>query len=204
MSDKSSEYYRKFTDPSEVNDWAQKYYGRFLNNQEAPIYKKIYEYTGSSYYPINMALRNLPEVDEEDAKKYARESYWEYLDDAKMIRQYIEEYILPENIVAYRYISLQGLKGLFGSYFCWKGREGKDKGFMSTSLLKSCAQNFTQKDGIGLILKLFIPAGTHALYASQDNYGNNLLREYELLLPPRMKLKVRKNRWRMIECDVIE
>ena len=196
--------YREFLDPKEINEWAEKHYSKFLNNPDEHIYDKVYEYTGNNYWAINQLLRQLPEKDEDELKESVNKDYWQDLDDSKKLRQYIREFVLPEDVIAYRAISGDGIKALFGRFFPTKGSCGKEKGFMSTSLLLSAARKFAKENGCGRVLKLFIPAGTHALYASQDKYKGNRLREYELLLPPGMKMSVRRNKIWTIECDVVE
>lgn len=196
--------YREFHNPKEINEWAEKHYRKFFDNPNELIYDKVYEYTGNNYMVINQLLRKYPGKDEEEIKNCIYKDYWQELDDSKMLRHYIQGFVLPEDVIAYRAISGDGINALFGCTFPTKGDCGKESGFMSTSLLLSATKKFARENGCLRVLKLFIPAGTHALYASQDEYMGNRLREYELLLPPGMKLYVRRNKIWTIECDIIE
>jgi len=52
--------YRQFATSVEVKKWAETNYASFLGNTDTEIYRKVYEYTGSWYKPINAFLRRAP------------------------------------------------------------------------------------------------------------------------------------------------
>ena len=54
--------YREFKNANEVNEWAYKYYGNFLNETSTEIYNKVFEYTGSFYTSINSFMRKAPDI----------------------------------------------------------------------------------------------------------------------------------------------
>ena len=54
--------YRQFYTPEEVKEWAEINYGSFLDNTEAEIYQKVYEYTGNWYKQVNLLLRQAPPI----------------------------------------------------------------------------------------------------------------------------------------------
>lgn len=193
--------YREFESTDEVNEWAQKYYGDFLNNPEEPIYDKVYEYTGNTYIPINRLLRALPSWPADECKEGLSEVRREFYEDGMVLYEYLRGFIVPEDVIVYRFLSREGVKELFGRWFPWKGRRGREKAFMSTSLLLSAAKEFA-KNSHGVMLRIRVPAGVHGLYVSQDQYKGNMLREYELLLSPGLQLQVVKMGLCQIECEI--
>ncbi len=195
--------YREFESTDEVNEWAQKYFGDFLNNPDEPIYDKVYEYTGNTYIPINRLLRALPSWPAEECKNGLSEVYREFYDDGMELYEYLGRFKVPENVIVYRFLSHEGVKELFGRWFPRKGRRGREKAFMSTSLLLSAAKEFA-KSKRGVMLRIRVPAGTPGLYVSQDQYKGNLLRECELLLPPGIQLQVVKMGVFRLECEMSE
>lgn len=204
------ELYHEFSNPEEVNEWVQRFYSDVISDTESTSAQAIYEYTGSWYKNINSLLRrdNIPPIGTEAfltadysyIQHYSKELeeygfHDEFIDQSEEASQALriynklQEYSLPEPIIAYRYVS----KPLFRTY----KREHTDKAFMSTSLLESVAKERLWENGIrGLfgnyVLKMYIPAGVHAIYVSQDQIEGNLLREYELLLEPNLNIEIGK------------
>ncbi|MBO4788081.1 MAG: hypothetical protein J5531_04180 [Lachnospiraceae bacterium] len=195
--------YREFTSTDEVNEWAQEHFGEFLNYPDEPIYDKVYEYTGNTYIPINRLLRALPSWQAEECKDRLPEAYREFYDDGMVLYDYLSRFRIPEDVIVYRFLSREGIKELFGRWIPRKGRKGLEKAFMSTSLLLSAAKEFA-KDKRGVMLRIRVPAGTHGLYVSQDQYKGNLLRECELLLTPGIQLQVVKTGLFRLECEMVE
>lgn len=117
----------------------------------------IRDYTGSDYTYINRALRNNSVL----ASMMSDEAKAERFEQASKISSGISKYDLNDNIIVYRGVSLdalginavfdskisEGMKDLVGTVY-------KDKGFMSTSAVKS--SSFTSKEAV---MSIKVPKG---------------------------------------------
>lgn len=192
--------FREFTSIEEINEWAAKQYGEFLNHPEEAIYDIVFSYTGDAYFAMNNLLRGLPVMSPKELKETKIDSSFQ--DETIALFEYVMGFRLNEDIIVYRSVTRRGIKELFRSWYPRKGRTGIEKAFMSTTMLRSIAARYSKKNK-GVTMRIRVPKGVHALYVSQDDYKGNLLKEYELLLRPGIELRVIKSGLFAIECEVV-
>ena len=188
--------YREFHTAGEVEQWAEIHYSDLCGEQRKnnPDYERLFFYGGSCYKWYNKALR------------YG----WGYSEDTmREVQQLIDilnKYELPEPVVAYRYTHKQDVKLLCLGKRPQPGMRFADKGFFSTSLVKSSLDIFKKKYGCNCLLKLYLPKGIHGSYISLKG-TISLLNEQELLLQRNTEFEIIKiHRFRIpmvIECKAI-
>lgn len=146
-----------------------KFWQRQLFNKEVEV---IGNYGGSGNEIINYDLRN--------GKKPGR--------DAKLLDSALKKSMLPKNITVYRGMELD-LKTVFKMKEKGKFR---DKGFVSTSLNKSAAMDFTGEfdNAIPVFAKIKLPKGYRAAYLDRILESG----EREVLLPRGRAFKITKMR----------
>ena len=186
-----SEYndYRVFTSSMDAHIWAKENYSELLFNEAfCEARKRIIEYTGNTYVPINSILRAAPEYGSEAFNKCVLGDYEDYRIDIAILIQTLNQFPLMENIVAYRAITWRALlklcKGLPK-----KGGIFRDKAFTSTSLTLASVEEFSKTHHYPCILKLFLPQGVFGAFVS--NYAeHDLLDENEFLIAPNLDFEI--------------
>lgn len=169
--------YNKFTTPREANLWANKYKAHFPSDSDndTVFLEAINLYTASAYPLFNNYLRYNKPLDP---------------DYALYIRSMIEKiptYNIPDNIVVYRYISKLALEEMSESHHPRKNTILKDKGFMSTTLIRESVDNYQPERTRNILLEISVPSGTKGTYIG---LLKNTLSEYEIILAPNTKLRI--------------
>jgi len=181
--------YREFHTYQEASEWGMSNYGKWLllinnNNismKEEDVAYLLSTYTGSMNIIYNQFLRGYGDFDESEIAEYTR--------DINIIEKAICQYELNENIIVHRYIHKKLLLYLFESKKPKVGELFTDKGFVSTTLVKSLLKDFAKMHHYNCILKLYLPKGTKGVYI---NFEFSMLNEEEFLLPPNMKFRLVK------------
>ena len=164
--------YRSFSSPKEVEEWVNRTYSKQElqdltreYNPESPLF----DYKGNAYRVINAMLRR---------------GYMESQDyNISSLQAVLKSKSIPENILVYRYVSMQELLTLHWYTICDK--EYLYPSFLSTTLLK----DFYSMDSIKrcrFAIKLLVMKGSHGTYIPEINPD---LPEYEILFPFHVKLK---------------
>lgn len=172
--------YKRFYTESQVDEWVDKYKNFFPsdNDEDKDFLETLNCYTGNANTPINRYLRqnkNLQEVD------------FFYNIYQKLAAKF-PTYQIPDNVVVYRYIPKSLLKYMCPSYPPKKGMILEDKGFMSTTLVRSSISDFRHSHpGLNVLLEISIPAGTKGIYVG---HLDCTLPEYEIILAPNTKLRI--------------
>lgn len=163
--------YREFHTADEAEHWANIHYPDICGEQckNNPDYERLFFYSGSCYKMYNKALR----------------FGWEYSDDTMreiwQLVYILDKYKLPEPVIAYRYTHKKDLKLLFQGERLRPGMHFADKGFFSSSLVKSSLEDFRKKYKRNCMLKLYLPKGVPGAYISLRE-TSSVLNEQELLL----------------------
>ncbi|MBI5551138.1 MAG: ADP-ribosyltransferase [Desulfobacterales bacterium] len=160
---------KEFTNIDEANNWGTKHYDEWVNNLSHSEKESITDYTATSYQNINGVLRGTE-------KTYSGNN----AEIAENISRALKRADVPEDLVVYRGASkgaLGPLKTLPKEQMI--GKVIEDKGFMSTSILKSSSFNGDIK------LKINVPKGTKGAYLGKISCYPN---EAELLLDKGQKM----------------
>lgn len=159
--------FMEFETPEGLSEWAFSVYKQDLLDKfdlnKVSLDSPLANYTNSFSHQINDALRR-------DILKGSRFKY-EYL-QADLL-----QCIVPENIVAYRYLDwkellLWWLHTLFSSKYT-------NCGFVSTTLLPEDFNGQAKRNGF--LIKIFVPKGTRGMYITDLNEASVV--EYEFLIP---------------------
>lgn len=188
--------YREFHSIEEVEQWAQIHYPDIYGDQRLvnPDFKILTYYSGSCYKLYNNVLRF--------GWKYSEDT----MHEVRQLIDILDKYTIPESVVAYRYTHKRDMKWLSGGKRLHPGMRFADKGFFSTSLVKSSLEDFRKKYKRNCILKLYLPKGIHGTYISLKGTCS-VLNEQELLLQRGTEfeiIKIHYFSWPMIiECRAI-
>lgn len=183
--------FHEFQDIKEVNEWGMKNYSDW-----AKTYKEIFRitaqyregsilhvldpvnmYLGYGYKKINEYLRN---GESADSKCYIR------IQISNLIVAISSAPVIDQKIVLYRQVPAEMIKAMIALN---KGADHipyQEKGFMSTSLLKTtCANNCGSSE---YMLKMYVEnhCPIHAIYANAIHARD----EAELLLPPGLFMRM--------------
>lgn len=166
--------YKEVTDDSIFNKSVDKWQSDISNSELSAAEL----YTGSSYADWNDSLRT------KDGKGW--EVNTDNLDNA------LSKFELKENIVTYRGLGRGALKAMFGSdapdiktINDMKGSIISDKAFLSTSIDRSVAEDFS---GLRYILKINVPKGKgRGAYVDPISMHSG---EREFLMPRNTNLKI--------------
>lgn len=188
--------YREFRSAEEAEQWAAIHYPDIYGDQRLanPDFEILTYYSGSCYKLYNQFLR------------FGREFSEGTMNEARQLVSIIEKYKIPEPIVAYRYTHKQDMKHLSLGKRLRPGMRFADKGFFSTSLVKSSLDDFRRKYKRNCLLKLFLPKGTHGTYISLKG-TRSILNEQELLLQRGTEFEIVKINYfscpMIVECKAI-
>lgn len=168
--------YQKFKKTYTIDAWYNKFKNFFpsYNSTDKDLIDAITYYTGSLNNIINNHLRHHKQIDN---------IHLPYLE--AMITK-LPSFHIPVNIIVYRYISKSLLKEMVTSSSLRKGTILQDKGFMSTTLLKSSVKHYREGRNQNILLIISVPSGTKGTYVSHLS----TLSEYEIILAPNTKLRV--------------
>lgn len=172
--------YSQFNNPSEVISWANQFKSCFPSDSDSDkeFISAINYYTSDANVPINRFLR----CKHKDSIKASliHNTY-------KQMVSKLPTYQIPDNVVVFRYISHQLLKEMCPSFPPKKDMIISDKGFMSTTLLRSYLFDFRKARNLDILLVISIPKGTRGTYVGllQDS-----LHEYEIILVPDTHLRI--------------
>jgi hypothetical protein len=188
--------YREFYNADEEEQWAEIHYPDVYGDQRLvnPDFEILTYYSGSAYKLYSRVFR------------YG----WEYSDDtmreAMQLMNILGKRKLPESVVAYRYTHKRDMKLLCSGQKMRPGLRFADKGFFSTSLVKSSLDKFKKKYGCDCLLKLYLPKGIYGTYISLKGTAS-ILGEQELLLQRNTEFEIIKiHRFccpMIIECKAI-
>lgn len=188
----SGEKYREFHSCDEIEAWAMEHYSKLLMlSPESQTYQTIFAYTGSWYKAINAILRVAPPYGTPEFGKLNPGDYQEACDAIRLIADKLDEFVLPEDVVTYRFTHIKDVKKLCGKTLLRQGVVFADKAFLSTTLLKEQLVEFGKQHHCNCILKLFLPKGLHGAYVSFMD-ERDCLNEQEFLLPPNVKFEIAK------------
>lgn len=166
---------KKIDDSNESLKYAEEDYKRyeFTSAQN----KAITDYTGSSYKPMNKYLRNGVETDDHNKAKI------------KNLTEAIDETSTQEAIVTYRGLGNSAYQsflqqGGVKSADSLIGATITDKGFVSTSFLKTTADSFS---GSNVVMEISVPKGAKALMPNGKSQFDG---EAEVILQRGAKFKI--------------
>ncbi|MBQ6886256.1 MAG: hypothetical protein IJN54_01925 [Lachnospiraceae bacterium] len=172
--------YKNFFRETDADNWVNTYKKYFPSNEDEDkdFLSAIHYYTGSANTLINNALRYDKNILDNDFMQ-------------PIFQRLIEKvptYQIPDNIVVYRYISKGLLKEMCPSYPPRKSMIICDKGFMSTTLIRTSINDYRRSNPHqNILLEISVPAGTKGIYVG---HLENTLSEYEAILAPNTKLRI--------------
>lgn len=189
--------YKEFILEQEVEDWFEKDYKEFLRdinfnaNNNNTLGGALYNYSGSMHSRYNELLRlahgsikKLEEIVNHNP------NYIESYQDINLIYKAIQKNKTNENIVVYRFKDESIFKYL--RIVITKRKIIVEKNFMSTTLLpfSKTMEKFNLNSKYKILKKINIPEGTNCV-PIRFNTKLSLLKEYEILLPPNIKTKLK-------------
>gem|GEM_PF-5838620 len=171
--------YTQFNNPNDVTAWANQFKSSDSDSDKEFI-SAINYYTSNANVPIN---------------RFLRYNHTDSIEPTLIHNIYTQmtsklpTYQIPDNVVVFRYTSHQLLKEMCPSFPPKKDMLISDKGFMSTTLLRSYLFDFrkTRNNKLDILLVISIPKGTRGTYVGllQDS-----LLEYEIILAPDTHLRI--------------
>lgn len=196
---KKMKNYKEFKTEEEAQSWIELFYNRNKLAEEELDW--IYQYGGGEYKLYNKFLRGQISLDEESKGELNN-----------FINKF-SEYKIEENIIVYRYMKYSNFK-----YLLKKNKSNakiyNEKGFISTTLIpgNESLKKLISDNSYNCLLKIKVPKGTIGIPIKyMKKYS--LLKEYEVLLCPEVKLKVDRKRIRIrkakpflfkyFECEII-
>ncbi len=174
--------YREFRDANESNKWGNKIYEQWAENYKSTSEKvksvaapscceiPIEGYCGYNYLSTNNNLRT-PNVKENNEEHYV------------LIREICSAPLIPENIVVYRLVCDEVIETLT-TIRDDKPYTYEEKGFMSTSLLKSIVESDEQYTKHKNMLKIYVSKNTIGVYVNVITKRS----EEEVLFVPGMRI----------------
>lgn len=208
MKISNKENYKEFISKEESKKWGKihysdwgKKYTNLMKSVKEKLSMKIFEipvesYCGNTYSSINRYLRN----DIHSTSNYERE-----ISDMLIIAIHSAPRI-PNDIIVYRLVSDNFIQKLIennknGKHFT------KEKGFISTSTLKSITELDERYTTYDNMLKIYVPKGMLGLYVNSVT-GR---KEEEILFPPNLDLSLIKYPYKdketkktIYECRLID
>lgn len=168
--------FQKFKNTNEIDSWYPKFQSAFPsdNSTDKDFIDAITYYTGSLNNVINNHLR------------YNKPIENIHLPHLETMITKLPTYHIPDDIIVYRYISKGLLKIMCPLYPPKTGMILQDKGFMSTTLLKSSVTAYRKGRNQNILLTISVPSGTKGTYVGHLN----TLSEYEVILAPNTKLRI--------------
>lgn len=178
----NNQAFKEFTTEDEAKTWGTENYGQWLEHiqitrfscESNDISDLLSGYSGSMNGKYNTMLRDEITYSKKEVKKYTQ-----HID---IINREISILQLKENIIVWRWTSINDFKKLFKFNKINKGQTFADKAFMSTTLVADLLKNFAKERNYNCLLKLYLPKGTKGAYVDFfDEY--HMLNECEFLLP---------------------
>lgn len=169
--------YKKFRNTNQIDAWYTKFQFAFPSDNSTDKYfiDAITNYTGSLNNIINNHLRYNKQIDKI------------HIPHLETMITKLPTYHIPDDIIVYRYISKGLLKEMGTSKPLRKGTTLQDKGFMSTTLLKSSVNPYRIGRKQDILLIISVPSGTKGTYVG---HLENTLFEYEVILAPNTQLLI--------------
>lgn len=169
--------FQKFKNTNEIDSWYTKFQSAFPsdNSTDKGFIDAITNYTGSLNNIINNHLRYHKPIDSI------------HLPHLETMITKLPTYHIPDDIIVYRYISKGLLKEMCPSYPPETGMILQDKGFMSTTLLKSSVTPYREGRNQNILLTISVPSGTKGTYVG---HLESTLSEYEVILAHNTKLRI--------------
>ena len=148
--------------------------------------KAIQLYTSFGYHSMNDRLRYSEKYKGKKLTDEAKKTE----ESIETLSKFIRSHKTPEDIVVYRGIKKGLAEKLKYEYMLQTNDILADDGFVSTSSDRSVANAFTNYDDEGIILKIFVPKGSHAISVRDVSpYGD---KENEVILDKGAKFRVLK------------
>lgn len=171
--------YKEFHTTDSADTWIQENQHHFPSDaDEDKLFLQALDYYTASGNPIfNDHLRQHKTIEKDNY-------FYPYI--VQMTKK-LPTYQIPDNIVVYRYINKGLLKAMCDSYPPKRGSILQDKGFMSTTLIRSSIANLKIEKRLNVLLVISLPQGTKGTYIG---LLPDSLPEYEILLAPNTKLHV--------------
>lgn len=170
--------FHEFYTIQEAKLWGKKYYSKI---PEESIYSEIEQYCGYLFNPINAVLRG------EDLSWYGEDAEERYQKRIQIIKPWLCNFKLPEDIIVYRAISkkhLQKMKLWSREIFGDNKNVLYEFGFLSTSLIfKELKKLYPDS----IYLKIYLLKGSKGAYVDLISRRSE---EQEFLIPPRTKLYI--------------
>lgn len=201
------EGYKEFFTEDETREWGKKYYGEWANNykkqmrlakgytKDEYVLQSIERYCGYNYKQINEGLRN--------GFDSSGSMYRTLANVLAMVLCSAPR--IPSDIVLYRIIDVETMKGILKDNEQY--RLSKQKGFLSTSLLKTIVNSGELYARGDVLLKLYVPKGIVGVYVNEVTCRS----EEEVLLPPGLYIKLLGEPYKdesfnktVYECEVQE
>ena len=194
--------FKKLKTSFEANDWIESYYPKCIgkyqleaeNQIEDTLGYALYLYTGSMSFCYNKYLKDF----DADVDKIIIEDnhyYKDTLTNIKHINNAFNLNIINENIVLYHYINANT------KLLIKKIKENNNililNKFISTTLLKDCKgiKDLIKRNRYNTLFKINTKKGVNCipiLWRRGNIFGTSLLNEYEIILPPKLNLKLVK------------
>ena len=193
--------YLNFQNSAEAREWGTKYYSQWGNKYKSTmrvaqnvVYPSsctnvIEYYCGYSYSQINQYLRI------QDKYKFGK--YKEMADILCMVLCFAPR--IPSDIVVYRMVCDEFIEMLIEYNKMECPIPITEKGFMSTSLLKTIAKQNEPYAARNNILKIYVPADTIGVYVNAVTRRS----EEEMLLMPNMSLGLAAYPYNDLEIEKI-
>lgn len=184
--------FHEFYSIKEAKSWGKKYYGKI---PEENIYSEIEQYCGYLFNPINAVLR------EEDLSWYGENAEERYQNRIHIIKPWLYNFKLPEDIIVYRAISkkhLHKMKSWSKEIFGDNKNILYELGFLSTSLVLSELKKLYPKS---IYLKIYLLKGTAGAYVDLISKRSE---EQEFLILPGAKLYILKKFKETYTCVLMQ
>lgn len=169
-----------FSSKKEMDKWGKENFSSWEKGLSKEEKKALLQYAGPMFFDTNSSLRSDGSVPEK----------WK--DSVKNLDAAIEKSTIPNDIVAYRGLWLDGKEQ--SQKFVEKFVPGailSDPGFMSTSINREIASDFGgEKLGSGIVIEIKVPKGSKGAYMDVLPENAKHFKQNELLLPRGAKFKV--------------
>ena len=125
---------------------------------------------------INNSLRTGQPLDADDQKKL------------ETLLFAVEKYTTGQDVVVYR--GVNDYKKLFGGELPTEGMQVQWGGFVSTTINRYIAENYSGQTEDSVVIELLVPKGTHGIMMGTEKLSDACRRDKEFLLPHQTKVKV--------------
>ena len=111
--------------------------------------------------------------------------------DQKMVDTLLsafEKYATRQDVVVYR--GVDDYRKLFDGKLPHEGMEKQWDGFVSTTICRCIAEDYSRRTDDSVVIELFVPKGTHGIMMGTEKLSSVCKTDKEFLLPHQTKVKV--------------